>query len=127
MDRRDTIRAGVALALGVSSGPAFAIDSKQPGGTPYKTYLVSADGTRKLIVGRAIVIELGPDQELELDLAPHANFRGGLPLVTGSARTTGAPEKQGFCSNLVVHPGASNVLHVSVERSRCELVDSIKK
>ena len=46
---------------------------------PYKTYLVSDDGTRTRVDAHRIVIELGPDVELALELAPHP---GRVPVGT---------------------------------------------
>src|SRR5262249_33740418 len=83
---------------------------------PYKAYLLSADGSRTPVTAHGIVIELGPDLEVELDLAPHPNHAGGLAITTGPERTLADREKSGFSSSLLVRPGACNVIHVFLER-----------
>jgi hypothetical protein len=89
---------------------------------PYKAYLVAPDGTKTPVVAHGIVIELGPNLELELDLAPHPNHAGGLPIRAGPERTLAELENSGFSSSLVVRPGASNVIHVLVERHPWQII-----
>ncbi len=89
---------------------------------PYKAYLVAADGTRTPVDAHGIVIEFGPNLELELDLAPHPNHAGGLPIHAGPERTLAELESSGFSSSLVVRPGASNVIHVFVERHPWQII-----
>ncbi|MEM1368288.1 MAG: hypothetical protein AAGG02_09770 [Cyanobacteria bacterium P01_H01_bin.15] len=82
----------------------------------YKTFLVFEDGSRTLVNARSIIIEIAPNHKLELDLAPHPNHRGGLPILAGSAKThQDAENLEESYSRLVIRPGAVNVVHVSIE------------
>ncbi len=83
---------------------------------PYRTRLVSADGTETPVDAHGIIIELGPGLELDLDLAPHPNHAGGLVICAGPSLSLAELEKGGLYSSLAVRPGASNVIHVFVER-----------
>ena len=84
--------------------------------TPYKAYLVSAEGLRTPVEAHEIVIQLAPDKELAFDLAPHPNHHG-LPVTAGPEQTLTEIRKSGFASQPVIRPGAGNVAHLFVERS----------
>src|SRR5262245_35940695 len=84
---------------------------------PYRAYLVSADGKKTPVHAHGIVIELGQDLELELDLAPHPNQPVGcLAVCAGPERTLADFERSGHCSSLVIRPAAGNTIHLFVER-----------
>ena len=70
---------------------------------PYKTYSVDDLGARARIITHELVLERPVGVDLEVNLAPHPTFRGGVMFSTfrGSA--------------LLLEAGAANVLYVFVE------------
>ena len=88
--------------------------------TPYKTYLVSEDGTRTQVEAHSIVIEIGLNQEeIELFLAPPPQFKGILTLRT-EAEQKAKTSQESLPKSIVVRPGACNLIHVSIESSQTE-------
>jgi hypothetical protein len=83
---------------------------------PYKAYALRADGTRRPLDAHGIVVELRPGIEVELDLAPHPAFAGHLTLLTPPSRRMKRLYDEGKVDDFAVLFGASNVLHVLVER-----------
>jgi hypothetical protein len=82
----------------------------------YAAYVVGLDGRRHRVTGQSIVVELQPGIEVEMDLAPHPNFAGQLVLFTPPAQRAQSLYQQGVVDDFAVVFGASNVLHVLVER-----------
>jgi hypothetical protein len=82
----------------------------------YKVYALGARDVRKTIRARRLIIELRPDIEVELDLAPHPNFRGHLMIFTPPTSKMSAEYAAGKIDEFAVIFGGSNVLHVVVER-----------
>ncbi|MEZ7860808.1 MAG: hypothetical protein QMB70_06805 [Aeromonadaceae bacterium] len=80
----------------------------------YPTYLITASGERIPLEANSLVIELAPGRELELDLVAYPNHEGQLTIRAGSELDAG--NHGGQLSLLVVRPGASNLVHIGVER-----------
>jgi len=93
----------------------------QPNESFHKAYVVGADGSKTPLAGRAIVIELGPDLEIEVDLAAHPAFAGVTIYAGRMKRMEKVPTGPFFSSRLIVHPSAANVIGVSVERRLVEV------
>ncbi|NET27049.1 hypothetical protein [Okeania sp. SIO1I7] len=90
--------------------------------TPYKTYLVSEDGTRTQVEAHSIIIEIGLNQEeIELFLAPPPEFQGILTLRT-EAEQRAKTSEESFLKSIVVRPGACNLIHVSIESRQTKTV-----
>jgi hypothetical protein len=83
---------------------------------PYKAYSLDEQGNRTPLKAHAVVVELRPGIEIEVDLAPHPNFRGQLPIVTPPMAEMKRLYDEGRVDDFAVLFGASNVLHVMVER-----------
>jgi hypothetical protein len=86
----------------------------------FKAYLVTAGGKRKRVRAQEMVIEFQDGAELHLDLAPHHTHRGGLPVQAGPRLEERGG--RGWWQALVIHPGAANVVHLSVRRHRARLI-----
>jgi hypothetical protein len=85
---------------------------------PYKVYALDERGRRSLIKAHGLIVELKKGIEVELDFAPHPNFAGELHLLTPAAANMKAEYRAGRVDDFAVSFGASNILHVSVERRR---------
>jgi len=83
---------------------------------PYKAFVLDSTGARVPLVGTAIVIELSPGVEVELNLAPHPAFAGRLVLMTPAFADMARLQGEGRRDDFAVTFGASNVLHVMVKR-----------
>jgi hypothetical protein len=91
---------------------------RPPRVAPYKAYALQADGSREPIGARSVVVEIGPDVEIEIELAPHPRFAGHLVLYTPATSRMKRAYRSGKVDDFAVVFGASNVLHVVVERRR---------
>ncbi|MEJ5048926.1 hypothetical protein WH221_03760 [Chryseobacterium culicis] len=81
----------------------------------YQTFAVLKDGTRQPIDAESIIIQL-EEEEIEIPLTPlHPVFQGKLTLVTGSA-IQGRENERGGGTQLVIEPGASNVIHITPKK-----------
>jgi hypothetical protein len=89
---------------------------RQPISPPYKAYSLDADGTRRPLEVHGVVIELRPGIEIEINFAPHPNLRGHLTMCTPPAAQMERAYDEGMIDDFAVMFGASNVLHVWVER-----------
>ena len=69
---------------------------------PYKTFVVDDDGTRTRLDAHEIVLERPLGIDLEINLAPHPNFRGRVSFST-------------FRGSCIVEPAASNGLYLFIE------------
>jgi hypothetical protein len=83
---------------------------------PYRAYSLDARGNRTPLEAHGVVIELRPGIEIEVNLAPHPNFRGRLPVHTPPMAEMERLYDEGLVDDFAVVFGASNVLHVMVER-----------
>jgi hypothetical protein len=83
---------------------------------PHKLFAVGARGGRKRIHASTLIVELRPGVEVEIDLAPHPGFAGHLVLLTPPATRTTRLFDAGVVDDFAVLFGATNVLHVLVER-----------
>ena len=83
---------------------------------PYKVHALRADGVRVPLDAHGLVVELAPGIEVEIDFAPHPGFRGHLVMFTPPPRRMKRIFDQGKVDDFAVIFGASNVLHVFVER-----------
>jgi hypothetical protein len=83
---------------------------------PYKVYVLGRDGKRRPLDAQSIIVEIRRDIEIEIDFAPHPNFRGHLTMLTPPARRMTRLYDEGKMDDFAVFFGASNVLHVSVDR-----------
>lgn len=84
--------------------------------SPYKAYSLDAQGRRTPLEAHGVVIELRPGIEVEINLAPHPNFLGRLPMTTPPMAEMERLYNEGHVDDFAVVFGASNVLHVLVER-----------
>jgi hypothetical protein len=91
---------------------------------PFKAYAVAPDGSRSDVVANEIVIELGPDLHVVLDLAPHPDHAERLVMRAGLDRTVDEDQQDRFTSSFVIRPGACNVISVFVERWRSRVITS---
>jgi hypothetical protein len=82
----------------------------------HRAYVLLANGVRKPLKARGIVVELRPGIEIEIDLAPHRNFAGQLVLFTPPRSTMKAELDAGNADDFAVLFGGANVLHVLVDR-----------
>ncbi|MBK1896681.1 hypothetical protein [Chryseobacterium paridis] len=83
----------------------------------YATYAVSKDGTRTKIDAESIIIQL-EEEEIEIALVPpHPVWQGKLTLSTGSA-IEGRHEERGSGVQLVIEPGAANVIHITPKENK---------
>ncbi|MET3036604.1 hypothetical protein ABXT08_10905 [Chryseobacterium sp. NRRL B-14859] len=77
---------------------------------PYQAFAV-VNGTKHLIEAESIIITM-EEEEIEISLVPvHPVFKGKLTLATGSA-IQGREQERGAGTQLVIEPGASNVIHI---------------
>jgi hypothetical protein len=76
---------------------------KLPRIRPYETFVVDDDGTRTRLDAHEIVLERPTGVDLEINLAPHPRFRGGVSFSTF----------RGSC--IVVEPEAGNGLYLFIE------------
>lgn len=83
---------------------------------PYRVFEVLPDGSRRPLKVREIVVELRPGVEIEVDFAPHPNFSGQLVLCTPPSAHMKRLYDEGTIDDFAVVFGATNVLHVAVER-----------
>lgn len=79
----------------------------------YRAFLITPSGERLPLEGQALVVELEPGKEIELDLTPHPNHPGDLVVRTGSELDVG--NRAGHLAMLVLRPAACNLVHLSVE------------
>ncbi|WP_123966578.1 hypothetical protein [Chryseobacterium phosphatilyticum] len=81
----------------------------------YQTFAVKKDGTKLPIEAESIIIKVG-EEEIEISLIPpHSVFNGKLTLATGSA-IQGREDERNSGTQLVIEPGASNVIHITPKR-----------
>ncbi|MDR6547878.1 MULTISPECIES: hypothetical protein [Chryseobacterium] len=81
----------------------------------YQAFAVLKDGTRQLIEAETILIQLG-EEDIEIALTPpHPVFQGKLTLTTGSA-IQGREHETGSGTQLIIEPGAANVLHITPKK-----------
>ncbi|MBV8327284.1 hypothetical protein [Chryseobacterium sp.] len=80
----------------------------------YKAFAIAKDGTKTLIEADSIIIELEDEIEISL-LPPHPAFQGKLTLAAGSA-IVGREEERATAVQLIIEPGASNLIHISPKR-----------
>lgn len=83
---------------------------------PYKAYALRANGSRVPLDAHGIIVELAPGIEVEIDFAPHPGFAGELTLMTPPPPRMKRLYDEGKVDDFAVSFGASNVLHVWVER-----------
>jgi hypothetical protein len=83
---------------------------------PYKVFVLGKNGKREPLEARALVVELQPGIEVELNLAPHPGFAGDLILLTPPTRRMQTLYKQGKVDSFETSFGGENVLHVRVVR-----------
>lgn len=83
---------------------------------PYKVFALRTNGAREPLDAQAIIVELQPGIEVEIDFAPHPNFAGQLIVFTPPTRDMERLCKEGKVDSFAVVFGAENVLHVRVER-----------
>ncbi|ASE61277.1 hypothetical protein EG352_03755 [Chryseobacterium indologenes] len=82
----------------------------------YKAWAIKKDGTKQPIEAESIILQVG-EEEIEISLVPpHPVFNGRLTLTTGSA-IRGRESERGLGTQLIIEPGASNVLHISVKKN----------
>jgi hypothetical protein len=90
---------------------------KRPRMALYKVFSLQRNGARRLLdPHEAIIIELQPGIEVEVNLAPHPNFAGDLVMYTPPTRQMKRLYEAGKVDSFAVVFGAENVLHVKVER-----------
>jgi len=83
---------------------------------PYKVFEVLKGGARRRLDVRDIVVEVRPGVEIEINFAPHPNFAGHLVLYTPPCRRMRKVFDAGIVDDFAVFFGATNVLHVLVDR-----------
>ncbi len=83
---------------------------------PYRVYALNADGRRRRLKACGLIVELRPGVEVEIDFAPHPNFSGRLCLLTPPASRMRRVYDEGTVDDFAAIFGASNILHVLVER-----------
>lgn len=81
----------------------------------YKVFAIDKHGEKKEIDADSIMIELAEDKCLELDLNPHPNHVGGLPISAHPNPETLAQTGKQVHSMFNIKPGASNVVHLHIE------------
>lgn len=83
----------------------------------YAAFAVSKDGTHHSIDASSIIIQL-EEEEIEISLIPpHPVFQGKLTLTTGSA-IEGREQERGLGTQLIIEPGASNVVHITPKKNK---------
>lgn len=84
---------------------------------PYRAYRILANGSREPIeAAYSVVVELKPGVEVEIMLAPHPGFDGHLVLMTPPIARMAELHDAGRRDDFAILFGASNVLHVAVDR-----------
>lgn len=83
---------------------------------PHKLYVLHADGRRKRVRARQLIIELEEGIEIEVDLAPHPNNAGQLVLFASPTARMEQLHAEGKVDSFNVVFAAANVLTVFVDR-----------
>nr|WP_315028523.1 hypothetical protein [uncultured Chryseobacterium sp.] len=77
----------------------------------YQVFAVAKDGTRQAVEAEFIIVQM-EEEEIEISLRPpHPVYKGKLTLATGSA-IQGRENERGAGTQLIIEPGASNVIHI---------------
>ena len=83
---------------------------------PYRAFALGPDGTRQPLAAHAVIVEVRPGIEIEINFAPHPNFAGRLVMLTPRRSRMRRLQEAGKMDDFAVVFGGSNVLHVLVER-----------
>lgn len=90
---------------------------------PYPMEFIARNGCRTPLRDQnvcGLVAFLGGGKEVELDLAPHPGFRGHVVAFAPAISNMAAFQTKGVLDDFFVHFGASNVLHICVDRRETE-------
>lgn len=80
----------------------------------YKVFSIN-NGKRSKIDAQSIIIEIDENKYVELDTNPHPNHRGGLPISI--LLDFDNPFNTSAHSIFNIKPGASNVIHLHIEKT----------
>ncbi|MEM5528484.1 hypothetical protein WN093_06605 [Gammaproteobacteria bacterium AS21] len=80
----------------------------------YKVFSINQNGERSEIDAQSIIIELDEGKCLELDVNPHPNHHGALPISI--TLDLNKPINANAHSIFNIKPAASNVIHLHVEK-----------